>query len=328
MKELILNFANQIAQSCEIANKTPLSPYNKEIKNVVISGLGGSGIGGTIVSNLVKDIASVPIIISKDYSIPHFVDEHTLFIASSYSGNTEETYEALQSAFNKNAKIVCVTSGGEIENFAKINNLDYRIIPGGNPPRACLGYSFTQLIQILVSYNIIPAAFKQDLQDSIELLNSQETNIQTMALVLAQSLHNKRIIIYSESSLEGACIRLRQQLNENSKMLCWHHVIPEMNHNELVGWTEENHNLAVLFIKNDKNDYAKNRIRMEISKEVISKYTPNIFDIHTQGETLMQNTLYFIHLGDWISYYLSELNGVDIMDIAVIDYLKSTLAKS
>lgn len=328
MKELILNFANQIAESIQIAEKKPLNLYSKEIKNVVISGLGGSGIGGTIVSNLIKDVASIPVIISKDYSIPHFVDENTLFIASSYSGNTEETFESLQTAFNKKAKIVCVTSGGDIENFAILNGLDYRVIPGGNPPRACLGYSFTQLIEVLVFYKIIPASFKQDLLDSIELLNKHESSIQQIAFDLAKSLYKKRVVIYSESSLEGACVRLRQQLNENSKMLCWHHVIPEMNHNELVGWTEENPNLAVLFIKNDKNDYTKNRIRMEISKDIVSKYTPHVFEIYTKGDTLMQNTLYFIHLGDWISYYLSELNGVDIMDIAVINYLKSTLAKS
>ncbi len=328
MRELILHFVNQIIESCEIADKKPLSPYNKEIRNVVISGLGGSGIGGTIVENLAKGVAKVPFTITKDYSIPQFVDEHTLFIASSYSGNTEETLEALELAHKKNAKIVCVTSGGKVQEFAEQNQLDYRIIPGGNPPRACLGYSFSQLINILISYQIFPASYREDLMKSVDLLVKEEENIQQLALSFAQNLYKKRVIIYSEYSLEGATIRLRQQLNENSKMLCWHHVIPEMNHNELVGWTEENDNLAVLFIKNDTNDYPKNRLRMDISNKIVTKYTPNVYELYTKGETLLQNTLYFIHVGDWISYYLSELNGVDIMDIAVINYLKSTLAKS
>src|SRR5690606_34925152 len=113
MRELILHFVNQIVESCDIADRNPLTPYEKQIKNVVISGLGGSGIGGTIVANLAKDEALVPFVITKDYSIPAFVDEHTLFIASSYSGNTEETLESLNAAYQKKAKIVCITSGGE-----------------------------------------------------------------------------------------------------------------------------------------------------------------------------------------------------------------------
>lgn len=328
MRELILHFVNQIVESCDIADKNPLTPYEKQIKNVVISGLGGSGIGGTIVANLAKESACVPFVITKDYSIPAFVDEHTLFIASSYSGNTEETLESLNAAFHKKAKIVCITSGGEVQRFAENKQLDYRIIPGGNPPRACLGYSFTQLIQILVSYNILPTQFNDDLLQAVALLKQEEHNIQQLALSFAQFMFKKRVVIYSESSLEGATVRLRQQLNENSKMLCWHHVIPEMNHNELVGWAEKNDDLAVVFVKNDANDYSKNRLRMDISKEIVSKYTTNVVELYTKGETLLQNTLYYVHLGDWISFYLSELNGVDVMNIDVINYLKSTLAKA
>ena len=121
-------------------------------------------------------------------------------------------------------------------------------------------------------------------------------------------------------------IRFRQQINENSKALCWHHVIPEMNHNELLGWRTNVHDLAVLFFRNNL-DLHKNQIRIEINKKVIAKYTNNITEIWSQGDSKIQNTLYHINIGDWISWYLSELNEVDAIEIEVINFLKEELSK-
>ena len=126
--------------------------------------------------------------------------------------------------------------------------------------------------------------------------------------------------------MEAVAIRARQQINENAKMLCWHHAIPEMNHNELVGWRSKSDQLAVLIFRNS-DDHPKNQRRIEISKTVIAKYTPHISEIYSKGNSLVERSMYFVHFGDWLSWYLSKLNGRDAIEIDVIDFLKSKLAE-
>jgi glucose/mannose-6-phosphate isomerase len=121
-------------------------------------------------------------------------------------------------------------------------------------------------------------------------------------------------------------IRLRQQINENSKMLCWHHVIPEMNHNELLGWRTNTENLSVLYLRNE-NDYYRNDARIEINQSIVKKYTNTVLEVWSKGNSIIENSIYLINIGDWISWYLSVLNNVDAIEIDVIDFLKEKLSK-
>jgi glucose/mannose-6-phosphate isomerase len=143
---------------------------------------------------------------------------------------------------------------------------------------------------------------------------------------LAKKIHKQTPVIYVAKGFEGVAVRFRQQINENSKMLCWHHVVPEMNHNELLGWRTNVNDLAVICFRN-KSDYKRNQIRMDINKKVISKYTENITEIWSKGDSIIENTLYHINLGDWVSWYLSEMNNVDAIEIDVINFLKGELSK-
>lgn len=326
MKELIEEFAGQIEKGIEIFKANTPRAIHGKYTNVVISGLGGSGISGTIIKDISSPFSTIPVSVNKEYSIPAFVGEGTLFIASSYSGDTEETIAAVEAAIEKKATIICITSGGKLSAIAKEKGLDAIIIPGGSPPRANLGYSLTQLICIFSAAKLLPASFQEDLVRSIEFIRKNESNILEKAKAIAQQIYGKRVIIYSDASHEGIAIRFRQQLNENSKALCWHHVIPEMNHNELVGWTEKNEKEAVIFIRNT-TDHARNQHRFEINKGIVSKYCNTVIEIWGQGSNEVENTLYIIHLVDWISYFLAELKGVDIMDIQVIDFLKKKLSE-
>jgi glucose/mannose-6-phosphate isomerase len=139
-------------------------------------------------------------------------------------------------------------------------------------------------------------------------------------------MHKQTPVIYVANGFEGVAVRFRQQINENSKMLCWHHVVPEMNHNELLGWRTNVDNLSVVYFRN-KSDYERNQIRMDINKKVIAKFTNNITEIWSKGDSLIENSLYHINLGDWVSWYLSEMNNVDAIEIDVINFLKGELAK-
>jgi glucose/mannose-6-phosphate isomerase len=325
MKTLIENFPNQLLEAIQIAHQSKLSLNLNEIRNVVISGLGGSGIGGTLIAELSESNGQLPIIVNKKYQAPNFISKHTLFIASSYSGNTEETIEATLQAKEKEAKIVCISSGGKIIELAKQHSWDYIIVPGGNPPRACLGYSLVQLLHILTFYKIIPPTLFNQLSGAVQLLKSEADNIKKEALEVANRLQNKLPIIYT-LSYEAVAIRFRQQINENAKSLCWHHIIPEMNHNELVGWRKQDPNLAVVVLRNS-TDYYRNVKRLEVNLEIISKYTPHIIQIYSKGENTIEQVLYHIHLTDWVSYFMAEQKGTDVMEVQVIDYLKNELSK-
>jgi len=229
-------------------------------------------------------------------------------------------------AIAKNAKIACVTSGGTIAETAKTKGLDCIVVPGNMPPRACLGYSLTQLFFVLNFHSIIDDSFKADFQAAIKLIDAEENNIVTEAGSIAKILKDKIPVIYATTYNEGIAIRFRQQLNENAKQLCWHQIIPEMNHNELVGWTQKIDSLAVLFFL-DKDEYSRNLARVEINKEVIKKYAGSITEVYSKGNSAIEKAIYFIHLGDWVSMLLSELKGVDAVEINVINHLKSSLSK-
>ena len=326
MNDYINDFTNHLKDAINIANNTALTPCTKEIRNVLICGLGGSGIGGTIVNDIVSPKAKIPITATKDYSIPNFVNEHTLVIANSYSGNTEETLYALQKCQAKGAEIAVITSGGSLKTIAEEQNYNKLIIPSGQPPRAMFGYAFTELFYLLNHYGIIDDSFKSDFQKAIQLLDTEKSDIQNRAKDLAKKMHKQTPVIYVANGFEGVAVRFRQQINENSKMLCWHHVVPEMNHNELLGWRTNVNDLAVVYFRN-KSDYERNQIRMDINKKVISKYTENITEIWSKGNSLIENSLYHIHLGDWASWYLSAMNNVDAIEIDVINFLKGELSK-
>ena len=326
MNDYINDFSNHLREAIEIANNTTLSAYTKEIRNILICGLGGSGIGGTIVSDIISSKVNIPIAATKDYSIPNFVNEHTLVIANSYSGNTEETLYALEKCQARGAEIAVITSGGKLKTIAEENKYNNIIIPGNQPPRAMFGYAFTELFFMLNHYGIIDDSFKSDFDKAINLIDTEKADIQKQAMNLAKKMYKQTPVIYVAKGFEGVAVRFRQQLNENSKMLGWHNVVPEMNHNELLGWRTNVDGLAVVYFRN-KCDYDRNQIRMDINKKVISKFTSNITEIWSKGDSLIENSLYHISVGDWTSWYLSEMNNVDAIEIDVIDFLKGELAK-
>ena len=325
MKKLVQNFTNQLKEAKQIADKAIISK-GSSIANVVITGLGGSGIGATILLELISDSCPVPIIVNKDYFLPAFVSENTLVIVSSYSGNTEETLSAMQQAISKKAQIACVTSGGKVLEIAKQQQFDFIEIPSGNPPRSCIGYSLIQLIKLLSVKGLAPVSLFTDLEKAILLLEKENEAIKKEAQIIAEKLTNKLAVIYSLGICEGVVVRFRQQINENSKQLCWHHTFPEMNHNELVGWTTKNDNLVVVVFRSSF-DFERTNKRYEISKSVFEKYSNSVIEIIAKGESKLEHFLYLINIGDWISCYIADIRQIDPVEVKIIDHLKGELAK-
>jgi len=180
--------------------------------------------------------------------------------------------------------------------------------------------------KILERLDLIGDTLINQIKTSVNQLKYNQDEIKKDAKTLATFMHGRIPVIYTTNVMEAVALRFRQQINENSKQHAWHNVIPEMNHNELVGWKQENDKLAVVYFRN-KSDYKRNAVRIEINKTIINKYTPHIVELWSRGNSLVEQALYFVHLGDYATYYLSELNKEDSIEIEVIDYLKAELAK-
>jgi len=325
MFELIKNFPEQMREAIQIGEQAQLKTvFATDVKNIVVCGLGGSGIGGDLLAELLKPELKIPVIVNKSYFLPAFADTSTLLILSSYSGNTEETLACAYEALEKGLKPLVVTAGGKLEELALKHNLDLIKIPSGHPPRACLGYSSAQLFFILEHYGLIAADFKKQFLQAADFLVAEQRLIMEDAEFLAGKLLQKVVILYAEDKYESTALRLKQQINENSKMHCWYNVVPEMNHNELVGWKEPVGNLAVIIFRSE-DEFHRNTHRIVYKKDGIVKLSDNVFELYAKGANLLEKHFYLIHIGDWLSYYLATLQGIDPVEVNVITNLKKKL---
>ncbi|MBK9270603.1 MAG: bifunctional phosphoglucose/phosphomannose isomerase [Saprospiraceae bacterium] len=301
--------------------------FNKDnIENIYVSGMGGSGIGAEFVYSFVKDELKIPFAVGKSYDLPAWVNQNTLLILSSYSGNTEETIEVLKKGIHQSAKVVVISSGGTMMRLAIENNLSFVKLPSDwSSPRACLGFSIAAQLGVLFKIGLISEKKWAELLECADFIKTESSQIQEKSKKLAESLFGKMIVIYSSERIEPVALRFRQQINENAKRLCWHHVVPEMNHNELVGWRKSDDELAVLFLLNS-DDSDRISQRMDLTKDVVSHFAGSVISLFSKGKNTIERSLYLVHLLDYASVHLAFLNGVDPVEVKVIDFLKSELA--
>ncbi len=326
MKEFVKSFPQHIMHALEISHDIRINIDSSKIDNIVIIGQGGSAIGGMIVKNLLKEKISIPILLNQDYQIPYFVNNRTLVIASSYSGNTEETLCALKEAHNRNSLIFCICSGGEMLSFSKKNSINYILIPSGSAPRAMLCYSIVQILSIISRTWVIYQNLKKDLLNTQQYLTDKQTDIIKLAKETAVSISHKMPFIYTFPEFEGVAIRFKQQLNENSKRHACYNLIPEMNHNEIVPWV--NKNVCVIPIFLNGVTFYRNQTRMIISVDKIKDSVEDLIELKSNDQiSYLQQYFYFIHLVDWISVIIAEQESVDPDDITLINYLKDQLKK-
>jgi len=327
MDQLIERFPAQLLEAIEIGESLEIRTTKNQIDKIYVAGLGGSGIGADFVAEFIADECPIPYLVGKSYDVPNYVNDKTLAVLSSYSGNTEETLSAYEKVKAAGAKIFIISSGGKLIDIAKNEGYDYVKVPDNWPsPRACLGYSLVQQMYMVYKLGLIGKEKINQLKSSVDLVKFNMDDIKVKAEKIAELLNGKIPVIYTTDRMEAVAVRFRQQINENAKMLCWHHVVPEMNHNELVGWRDKNDNLAVIYFRN-RDDYKRNAIRIDINKEIIGQYTNTIIEVYSKGQSLIEKSIYFVHLGDWVSWYLSVLHHVDAIEVKVIDFLKSELAK-
>jgi len=324
----MLSLLKNFPQHCFKGYNFEIPVISKKFKKIVFAGMGGSAISGDIIKILIEEINNIPVSIVRDYSLPAFVDNETLVIVASYSGNIEETLTSYKQAIEKRSIILCISSNGEIEKICGNDKIPIIKIPSGMPPRCALGYLLFPVYRFFVNMKILPELnenFFEKLEKWVnEFLPNNELN---EAIKIAEKFYKKLPIIYSENRLYPGILRWKTQIAENSKSFSFVNVLPEMNHNEIMSysfpeWLLEN--LVILFIISDlENERIKKRI--EITEDIISQKIKNVLKLKLKGDTIFEKLLYLIIIGDWVSYYMAILNKVNPTEIKEIDILKEKL---
>lgn len=328
MKTLVDQFPQQIRQMVsQLKKQTPeiSQTLRQPIHQILFLGQGGSGIAGSIWADLLKNSLQIPVYSNKTYDIPLWVGANTLVITCSYSGNTEETLTAFKQAQIKGSQIGVITSGGDLLKEAQNATLPLVLLPDGMPPRACFGYAFTAIAGLLITFGLVSSDILQKLDSAAKNVLKQQSNIQQEGKEIARKIHKTIPIIYTGSENEGLGIRWRQQINENGKQLCWHHTFPELNHNELIGWSSTYSEVSVLVIKS-QYDHPRVSLRMEILEEIFERYTEEVITIESAANGPFEELLQLIWLGDYLSLSIAAYKQVDPLEIDNINLLKTKMA--
>lgn len=335
MYNLIKSFPAQVRDAVAIGKAANVKINTRGIENIVVSGLGGSAIGGDLLRSYLAAELKIPFLVNRTYTLPGFVGPRSLVILSSYSGDTEETIAAFREAIKRKARVMCISSGGMLSRLAKAKRRPLIRVPGGLPPRVALGYSFFPLLVTFIKLGIVKNK-NREIAEAIGILEEKaglygNPDPQTsQPLRLAEQLHGRLGVVYSSSDrFDSVNTRWRGQVAENAKSLAFGHVLPEMNHNELVGWKvlqEQMREMHVIFLR-DKDDHKRVQLRMDITKKVLAEYTARMTEVWSEGTSRLTRMFSLVYFGDWTSYYLAILNGVDPTPVHVITYLKNELSK-
>ncbi len=339
MYNCIFDFPEQMADALKIGQRWQVNRNDfAGIKNIVVIGMGGSAIAGDLVRSFLTSKLFIPFQVCRHYVLPEYVDDETLVIASSYSGNTEETLAALDDALTRKAMVVGMTTGGLLKDVADLNSIPVAILPPGLQPRAALGYSLVPLLVFFETIGLIKNVAKEikEIIDKLCLYREKyiEDNptMQNPAKNIAEKIHGRIPIIYSGPTLtDTVALRWKGQFCENGKNLAFANQFAEFNHNELVGWSDtvqaHQEHLLVIMLR-DAEDHPQIRKRMNIVKELIEKQSVDVIEVHSRGELPLERMLSLIQLGDFASYYLAILNEVDPTPVEVIESLKNALKRS
>ena len=337
MLNLLKSFPEQVKEAQKIGEDANVSGEYSGIKNIVFVGMGGSAIGADLLKTLLFKECKFPISVIRGYELPEYIGKDTLLFACSYSGNTEETLSCFGEAQKRGARIISISSGGKLQELSAQAGIPFVKIPTGFPPRCALGYLSVTPLCVLSKLGLIPEK-SVELEETVILLKNlyekelseEVASSSNKAKKLAGELFQKYVVIYGSSPyLDAAVLRFRGQLAENSKHLASSHVLPEMNHNEIVGWENPKNlfgDLTVVFVR-DAGEHKRVTKRIEITNFLIKKENVKIVEIRSQGKSLLARVFSTIYTGDFISFYLALLNDTDPTPVEKVMYLKGELAK-
>lgn len=308
-------------------------PALTNISSIVLAGMGGSALPGVFLRTWPGTL--VPFEIVRDYALPEYVGEGTLFISSSYSGNTEETLTAIKEAESRNAQIVVIAAGGKLADYAKEKQYPLFTIPGGIQPRMCSFYFLGAFLQILEPLGLVAKGSTDELNAAGDWLKEQisswKAEIPTKdnaAKQLALELMGKSVVVYSGPKLFPAANKFKICLNENAKNVAWVNYYPEFNHNEFIGWSShpEQKPYAVVEIRSNLENERIQK-RFTVSERLLSGKRPSPEVVEPKGDSLIQQLLWASNFADFTSLYVALLNGLNPTPVDLVEKLKVELNK-
>jgi len=336
MLERIRELPHQCTAAWEQSQTLTLPPDYRSVDDVTIVGMGGSAIGGALLQGLIAEGCEIPISVVRDYALPAFVQgPDSLVIASSYSGNTEETLSSFEQAQARNARTLAITTGGKLaelahEAGAPVVQFDY-----GSQPRAAIGYSLTLLLGVSHQLGFI-RNYAADVTESAQVMEAWQREIEidvprgrNLAKELAGQIHGNLPVIYGAGFLAAVANRWKTQFNENAKHWAFFEVLPELNHNAVVGLgiPDVIRDAGIVLMLRSARDPQRIQERWDVTRELLSREGVTVKEIYGRGESPLSQMLSLIHFGDFVSFYVAMLNEVDPTPVEAIAFLKERLAE-
>ncbi len=301
---------------------------------MVILGMGGSAISGDLARTLGADLASVPIEVVRGFRIPGYVDSNTLVLAISYSGGTEETLAAFDAASERTASLIVVASGGKLLARAQAAGIPHYPIRATSQPRAALPHLYLPVLHALTTLYLLRCS-QREIEKAVRFIGERAPALGTGvpcdendAKILAGALFGKIVSIYAAEFLGEVARRWKTQINENSKHWAEFETLPEANHNAVVGYSHPHSNPDSVSVVHLQSSLYHERIQrgMAAARELLHAAALDCRTVEAQGSTPLAQQLYAILLGDYVSFYLAMLNGVDPTPVEPIDHVKAQLA--
>jgi glucose/mannose-6-phosphate isomerase len=333
MLERIKDLPKQVRDAWTIARAAQLPPAHGDVRNITVVGMGGSAIGGDLAAALLAGELKVPMNVHRDYGLPAYVGRDSLVIASSYSGNTEESLSSFEEAQRRGARVLVLTTGGKIAELARAAK--YPVITFSYPaqPRAALGYSLGLVLGALTRLG-----FVRDLSSDVDAALADVAKLEERvhegartndAKKLAIELYGRIIFAYGGGVLGVMARRVKGQWNENAKNWGAFDVLPELNHNGVVGFPHPDiarDALTVLLLRSDR-DNPRHKLRFDVTRELLDRASVPHKTLQFSGANMLSEVLQLTLFTDYVSFYVALLNGVDPSPVKSIDYLKERLAK-
>jgi len=319
-------------QAAQLEYKFELPQIEGSFENIVFAGMGGSALPALLSRSWPG--YKLPFEVSRQYDIPKYVSKNTLFIASSYSGNTEETLSALEQAEKKNAVIAIMAGGGELEALATQRNYPFIKLPKAEQPRYAVFYMLAGLVKILESAGLADdkdasaqlAAASGFLKESVKEWIATVTTDWNPAKQMAMEIAGKSAVVYAGPLLAPAAYKWKIDFNENAKNVAWWGEYPEFNHNEFIGWSS--HPLQKPYFVIDLRsslEHPRVQKRFELSDKLLSGKRPHAHVVQAQGNTLLEQLLWTVVFGDFVTIYLALLNGVNPAPVELVEKFKKEL---
>ena len=312
------NYLNMCDEGVKIGENFQV-PEIKNISNIVMCGMGGSGVCGDLLIDIAK--ISVPIIVVKDYNMPKFANEKSLVFCISYSGNTEETLNQMMQAKSLGCKIISITSGGKLKEWSEKLNIPVIKIPSGRNPRDALPLMLFPVLKTIqkLGFGNYDESFSE-VNDTLKKINLKAMD------ELANMIKNSKLAIYGTSNYIGSLRRIKNEFNENAKMAVMYDFFPEINHNEMNGYqrTGLTKNVDVILMR-DKYESDEMRTRIETTKGILEHYVNSINEIWAVGNSKFARTISFAFIGSYLTGKIANIIGINRESVPFVDRLKETL---